>query len=183
MDSDDLDFESDVEIDRANLETEWENQPELALQYSQAESQAQKNVDDLKVEAEEAKEEVNRAKYDVYLDAIDHPKEYKISKTTDKVLEAVANNADEVVEARAEWHKKQRELNEALHQLNQIHGACNAITTDRRQALAHEVSLWSQGYFGTPSSNVSGDEEQKVEKRIASEKMQQKSEKKQQTDK
>lgn len=153
-----LDFAHDVKVDKHNLEEEWEQQAELALSYSQEEASAQKVVADLKVAVEEAKEAVKNEENRVYLDAVDNPEKYGLGKTTGDCLKAVADTHTTVVEKRQQYHKLQRELNEADHTLARIHGATVAVTTDRRQALSHIVDLWGRGYFGTPTSDVSGTE-------------------------
>lgn len=149
-----LDFENDVRIDKHALDEEWDRQPELAWIYTTEESDAQKDVDDLKVEVDEADAELKSKFYEIYLDVKENPKEYDVEKPTDTTANAIAYNHEDVVEARQNLFMKMRERNDAQNNLGRIHAGVQAITIDRRQAIQTQYDMWVKGYFGTvrPSS-------------------------------
>jgi len=169
---DKLNFEEDVVFDKHNLEEEWEKQPELALVYTMAEAEARKAVELLKISVEEAKDNLKRVEGAVTVEVMEDPSAYGLSKSTKDAVESVVCNNEEVEAARKAYHDKQRELVEANYNLDLVHGAVVAITTDRRQGLSNTVELWKAGYFGTPGkSGVTSQEESNTTKRSSVEKM------------
>ena len=162
-------FQEDLKVDKFNLDTEWEKQPELAFQYCKEEARQRLLAENQKLLVEKLKTELKDVEAKVYLDICENPESYGLTKTTNPILESATRLDKRVQKANKEYYEQKEKLNEVQHELDLIHAAANAITTDKRQALAAELDLWSKSYFGV--NNISPDESDNLDKKTVNDKI------------
>jgi hypothetical protein len=163
-----LDYKQDVVIDPDSLDVEWLDQPERVLDYSLAQSNANLEKDEAKLAVEKAANKLKEVKAEVTLDARNHPGDYNLDKVTDASVEAAVLINRKVKEAKEDYYKALRELNEAWHHLNLLISGVKSME-QRKTSLENLVRLLGMQYFAAPNveRNLAGEYEKYRHKRTA----------------
>jgi len=126
-----------LEIDQDSLDDEWVAQPELFHKYSTKEAWFEKKLDEAKAELDVVKAEKDKR-------IRTNPDKYGIKKTTDKAIDAVLVQQEDVQEAI-------QAVTDAKYQYN-IARAARIALDHRKAALESLVKLHGQNYFSTPQA-------------------------------
>jgi len=124
-----MDYKSDLKIDKGNLDSEFERQPTLYMQYSEEVNKKQQELDDKKLA-----NEVLEA--DLYFKASDQTWDKK--PTVADLANWVKRNPERV--------KSIEEYNSLKHELNNLKSAVSSFE-QKKDSLKGLKDLWNGGYW------------------------------------
>lgn len=133
------------ELDRNNLDIEWEKQPKLYHRFAYKLANARQTL-------EEAKARMELVEASLGLDMRNNPEKYDLPKTADKTIEAAVLVHPKYQRAKKGWI-------EAKHRVDLLDAAVKTLD-HRKKALENEVSLFLADYFSRPT--VKGGSGQRV---------------------
>lgn len=131
-----LDHKRDVQINKDALDREWVRQPQLAMEYAEAATNAQAELDAAKERLELVKADLDKRTRQLLTSGDKKPTEAAISSAVllhDECKEASQNYL------------------EARRVLGILRAAADAICDQRKAALENLVKLFGMGYFSTPT--------------------------------
>ncbi len=129
------DYTKDLEIDLAELHTEWLRQPVLYMEYAEMAAEASRARD-------KAKNALDVVKAQLDLEIRSDPAKFELAKITET---AVAN----VIMIRTEYQESLDRYHQAKYDLDILNAAVRAFD-QRKAALENEVRLLAGQYFAGP---------------------------------
>lgn len=144
-----LDIESDRQIDPDALDVEWLEQSNRFFKYSDALNEATTRRNEIKTVLDEKAEYLKTLKAELELKARSNPKEFDIEKATDSAVKAAVLASVEYQEALEEFFEVQREMNTAQEEVNRRYRDVNTMQ-EKKEAMKNLVILLNQQYFSTP---------------------------------
>lgn len=124
-----------LEIDRTQLEVEWEQQPLLYWDAARELAEAKRSKDQLEIDLSVAKADAdNEVRKD--------PEAFGLEKVTEPAIKAAILGHKKVQQLQAD-------LIDAAYMVNLLEGKCRALE-HRKRALEKEVDLFLAGYFAAP---------------------------------
>lgn len=131
-----LNYQKDVRIDKDALDREWVQQPQLAMQYSEAAAKAQAEMDWAKDHLEFVKADLDRRIRQLLTGGDKKP--------TETVISSSVLLHDECQQASSTYLNAKRTW-------GIVKVAADAICDQRKAALENLVKLFGMGYFSTPT--------------------------------
>lgn len=128
-------FEKDMEIDVLALDLEWINQPKKFMKYAEHQSQARKELDELR-QAQKVK------RSELLLEAAEGGENLIGGKPTVSAIDAW-------VESQKEYKEFIQEIINKEYEYNILSSAVKALD-QRKSALENLVKLWQGSYFSGP---------------------------------
>ena len=129
-------YKEDLQIDMNSLETEWEKQPVLYMEYAEQLAEANRERDYKKQVLEIVTAELDKKA------RTDYSIEQELGKLTEKAINSWIIIQDE-------YRQAQFELTESKHEAAILSAAVSAIE-QKKSALENLVKLWAAGYYSTP---------------------------------
>lgn len=124
-----------MDIDLANLEVEWQEQPKLYLAAAEELADAKKAAEELELELIVRKAEAEK-------EVRAEPEDFGLEKVTEAGVKAAVDTHKKVISLRSK-------IIEANHLVGLLVGKCRALE-HRKRALEKEVDLFLAGYFAAP---------------------------------
>lgn len=146
---DELDIESDRQIDPDALDVEWLEQSNRFYKYSDALNEATTARNEIKTVLDEKAEGLKTLKAELELAARSKPKDFDIEKATDSAVKAAVLASADYQEALAEFFEVQREMNKAQEEVNRRYRDVNTMQ-EKKESMKNLVVLLNQQYFSTP---------------------------------
>lgn len=131
-----LDYQRDVRIDKDTLDREWVQQPQLAMQYSEAAVNAQSEMDTAKERVELVRADLDKRMRQILM--------MGDKKPTEAVISSAVMTHEEYQEASSQYLNAKRTW-------GIMRAAADAICDQRKAALENLVKLFGMGYFSTPT--------------------------------
>lgn len=147
--TEELNIDQDKQIDPDALDVEWLNQSNLFYKYSNALNEAIDRKNDMKLQVEAAKEEVDRVKAELDLAIREDPDEYGLSKVTESAITSTILTQPELQAAQKKYYSAKEALNAAQSEVNKLFTDVNTMET-KKDSLEQLVKLLNQQYFSTP---------------------------------
>jgi len=164
MENNELDIQTDQQIDPDALDVNWLEQPNLFYKYSNALNQAIDERNDKKLAVEQEKDRLEKVKAELDGEIREDPDAWGLQKTTDATVNAAILASDRYQSALEDYHETKRELNEAQSKVNEYYTYVHTME-QRKAALEQLVRLLNQEYFASPSEprNLKQEYNQKVQ--------------------
>jgi hypothetical protein len=144
------DIKIDKVIDPDALDIAWIEQSDLYYKYSEAYNSALEKKNELKLEIERYKENVDIIKAELDLMIRKAPEEFNLTgKVTEGAISSTILTHKDYQSAVEEYYGIRKDFNEAQHEANQLY-SCVATMEQRKTALENLVRLLNQQYFSTP---------------------------------
>jgi len=168
VDRDDLDFKRDIKIDPDALDVEWLDQPDVMLEYSLAQSEAEEEREDAKLEVEKAKDKVTETKAKRAMEIRKNPSKHGLDKVTDSSISAAVEIDKEVMKAKQRYYDAVTEFNKAKYVYSKLHSAVKSFE-QRKVSLENLVRLLGLQYFAAPATerNLSEEYASRYQQKIA----------------
>lgn len=147
---DELDIQTDQQIDPDALDVNWMEQPNLFYKYSNALNQAIDDRNEKKLAVDKEKDRLEKVKAELDGEIREDPDNWGLQKTTDATVLAAVVASDRYQSALEDYHEAKRELNEAQGWVNKYYTDVQTME-QRKTALEQLVRLLNQEYFSTPS--------------------------------
>lgn len=150
MNEEELDIEQDRQIDPDTLDVAWLEQPNLYYKYSNALDQAMQRRNDMKVEVDKQKDNVDRVKAELDAEIRDDPESFDLEKVTETSIQSAIIRSQRYQDTLEEYHETRKELNKTQNEVNQLFSCVNTMD-QRKAALEGLARLLNQQYFATPT--------------------------------
>lgn len=144
-----LDIETDRQIDPDALDVEWLEQANRFYKYSDALDEATKVRNDLKAQLDKKKEEIDQTKAQLELEIRADPEAFELEKATDSSVKAAVLASDRYATVLDEFFDLREELNDAQNTVNKLYTDVNTMQ-EKKESLKNLVVLLNQQYFSTP---------------------------------
>lgn len=141
-----------LSIDSMRLDREWQNQPERYHEYAAALADAQKELDDVKVEMDVVRAEI-------FMDVIKRPTKYGLAKTTEAAVNAMITTQPAI-------RDMMKRIGECKHNVALYRAAVDALE-HRKRALEKLVELHLADYYSAPRARKESREFIEEEKKRA----------------
>ncbi len=140
-----------LDIDKHRLDEEWVEQPRNVFEFTKALEDAKAEVDRLKVEVDLCKEELKKATQEIELAIRRNPEKFKLSKPTEKAIEAAAGISETRKAAMRKLRDAQLTMIDAEHEAGVLGAVCKGLE-NKKKALEDLVVLQGRSYFAEPRS-------------------------------
>lgn len=129
------DYVKDLEIDKNALDWEWQRQSGLFLKYAEEAANANWLRD-------QAKENIEVIKSEVYKEVLEDPETFGVSKTTGDAIKAAIATDPRVQEVTQNYLKLKNEA--------EIFNSAKQAFEHKKSALEHLAKLYLSGYWSSP---------------------------------
>jgi len=144
-------IQEDKHIDPDALDVAWIEQANLFYKYSHILNEALEKKNDLKLELEYEKEQLDAIKARIDLEIRRNPENFDLPKLTESVVSSAIILQPEYKKALDNLYDKKKQFNEVQNRVNQLYSCVNTME-QRKSALENLGKLLTQQYFSSPES-------------------------------